>query len=107
MARHTRGPWSVGADLRAVIVNWRDESGNLSRDATTSNGWAKNVAKIPHGTWASVTEHVANAKLIAAAPDLLEALETVWDAYGFDPSIDSSIWQTVLAAIAKAKGENQ
>src|SRR3546814_17595280 len=44
----------------------------------------------------------ANARLIAAAPDLLEALQLVWDTYGMDPSVDSSIWQTARAAIAKA-----
>src|SRR3546814_11845342 len=46
----------------------------------------------------------ANARLIAAAPDLLEALQLVWDTYGMDPSVDSSIWQTARAAIAKATG---
>lgn len=39
-----------------------------------------------------------------AAPELLEALKRVADAYGFDPSIDSSIWQEVFAAITKAEG---
>lgn len=36
---------------------------------------------------------------------LLAALERVSDAYGFDPSIESSIWQEVFAAIAKAKAQ--
>lgn len=46
----------------------------------------------------------ADARLVAAAPDLLAALERVRDAYGFDPSIESSIWQEVNAAITKARG---
>lgn len=44
--------------------------------------------------------------LADAAPDLLAVLERVWDAYGFDPSIDSSIWQDVRAAISRARGES-
>lgn len=36
--------------------------------------------------------------------EMLEALKRVADAYGFDPSIDSSIWQEVFAAITKAEG---
>lgn len=43
------------------------------------------------------------AAFLSLTAELLEALKTVADAYGFDPSIDSSIWQTVFAAIAKAE----
>jgi hypothetical protein len=50
-------------------------------------------------------ETQANARLIAAAPDLLEALQLVVDTYGFDSSTDSAIWQTACAAIAKAEGK--
>ena len=48
-----------------------------------------------------------DARLIAAAPELLEALQLVWDTYGMDPSVNSSIWQTVSAAISKATGSPQ
>lgn len=47
----------------------------------------------------------ADRHLLMAAPELLEALQLVWDTYGMDPSVDSSIWQTVRAAIARATGE--
>ena len=43
-----------------------------------------------------------HAKVIAAAPELLDALLLVWDTYGMDSSIDSAIWQTVQAALKKA-----
>lgn len=43
-----------------------------------------------------------DAKAIAACPDLYDALLLVWDTYGLDPSIDSSIWQTVVGALKKA-----
>jgi hypothetical protein len=50
-------------------------------------------------------ENIPNARLIAAAPELYEALERVCDTYGFDASTDSSIWQEAFAALAKARGE--
>ena len=55
---------------------------------------------------AVVTQHRreagANARLIAAAPDMLEALQLVWDTYGLDERVDSVVWQVVRAAISKA-----
>jgi hypothetical protein len=51
------------------------------------------------------TLQLGNAHLIAAAPELYEALERVCDTYGFDSSTDSSIWQEAFAALAKARGE--
>lgn len=48
----------------------------------------------------------SNVPLIAAAPDMLDALRLVADAYGFDPSVDSGIWKTVFATIAKAEGRS-
>jgi hypothetical protein len=48
-------------------------------------------------------EEVANAHLIAAAPELLEALEAVVAIS--DRKHDA--WDAAKAAIAKAKGENQ
>ncbi len=82
---HTPGPWSFDGPAHNVIV-WGPEA-DQRVCFMTSDGAAE-----------------ANARLISAAPDLLAALQYVWDAYGFDPSIDSAIWQTVLAARAKATG---
>lgn len=51
-------------------------------------------------------ERVANARLIAAAPDLLEALEAInahWESGNFSRNPD--LWEPMRAAIAKAKGE--
>lgn len=47
----------------------------------------------------------ANAYQFAASGALYDALQLVVDTYGFDPSVDSSIWQTALAALAFARGE--
>lgn len=87
---HTPGPWAAkptvpsdGFDCWTII----DSSG---QDLAWSKGYQNDA------------EMQGNARLIAAAPDLLAALGLVWDAHGMDSSVDSSIWQTVRAAIRKA-----
>ena len=102
---HTPGPWCP----------YRDEDGNIvsiMTEVAGDNGGitGKGIARMPvpvergaknaRTTWDEIN---ANGRLISAAPELLAALKLVWDAYGFDPSIDSSIWQTVQAALAKAE----
>jgi len=44
----------------------------------------------------------ANARLIAAAPELLEALEALM---AHEPDHSDTLWENALAAIAKAKGQ--
>lgn len=48
----------------------------------------------------------ANARLIAAAPELLDALQAMVDHYGPDHStLQSTPWDRARAAIAKARGQ--
>jgi hypothetical protein len=55
----------------------------------------------------SVEEHMANANLIAAAPELLEALEN-WFEYADDHPVTCSCGRDkAKAAISKTKGEKQ
>lgn len=89
-ATHTPGPWTV---------SWDEE-----------DGWNNHIYSSPedrvcfmaHGGPEKQPEFDANARLIAAAPDLLEALKlmrgTVMD-HG-----DSLEWAVLRAAIAKAEG---
>lgn len=47
----------------------------------------------------------ANARLIAAAPELLEALETILEMCdGYVPNTSKVVWANARAAIAKATG---
>lgn len=46
----------------------------------------------------------ANAAIIAAAPDILAALESIMQ-YAIDWSIPTVIWDKAVAVITKAKGE--
>lgn len=75
----TPGPWRVGADLIRVHTGWRDEGGNCTPENFHRNGFAKTVARIgkEDGDWRPIEQQVADAFLIAAAPDLLEALSEV------------------------------
>lgn len=84
--KHTPGPWSVGR------AGWTDD-GNVWYEL---EGIKKGCA--------------ADARLIAAAPDLLEGLQALDALRGpFSPTDDQIIeaWGKARAAIAKATGEQQ
>ena len=98
-AKHTPGPWhleEMGYNSSSYYIRGSSESG----DRLTIGKGA--VAHIPRST---VNPMEANARLIAAAPELLEALaEIVSAADGegwnqLDPSLSKA-----RAAIAKATG---
>ena len=102
---HTPGPWELD--------HCRNEDGSKF---ITINGQG------PHGAWladiqagdvngkpADVTEkHLANARLISAAPELLEALEMLMPQEPQEAdSYDRSMWENARAAIAKATGRGE
>lgn len=74
----------------------------------TARGKHGAVANIPHSEITTTARQSANARLIAAAPDLLAALDQV-DAYlsPFDGEEDAyaEIRSVIQQAIAKAKGK--
>jgi len=84
------------ADLAVACAEREAERKRRQQKCETEHAIAKSAALD------AVMQRVA---LSAAAPELYEALQLVWDTYGMDPSVDSSIWQTVRAALAKARGE--
>jgi len=85
MDKYTRGPWkAVGA-----FVITKDEKIDICSTC--------NVNNLP------VREQIANARLIAAAPDLLNALKYYRDEYtGAEPSI-SVFERLAKEAITKAE----
>ena len=95
---HTQGPWSYTADMYGL-----DNMRVFGVNDATGNGVA-NCGYDQRG------ESMANARLIAAAPDLLAALEW-WQAQMRDDSCDDmgalldEMSAKAHAAIAKAKGE--
>ena len=85
--QHTPGPWVVYDD---------SNDGKTNRMEIAARG--KTVARIYHSV---PEEDWQNACLIAAAPDLLEALQNLVNGNGFAPS---ESLKKARAAIAKATG---
>jgi hypothetical protein len=88
MSKHTKGPWKTHlVDSTAIVT----EDGKL-------------IAKAEGDYHLDHAAMEANARLIAAAPDLLEALELLQAGWSKN-AITAGTWAIARAAIAKAKGE--
>lgn len=99
MSKHTEGPWehgthfAGGTDILAGPIGSRVV-----------------VARVIDNSLLPFPEYVANARLIAAAPDLLAALSDLldWGRENTSPRDENSphtLLVAALSAIAKAKGE--
>jgi hypothetical protein len=98
-AAHTPGPWSADDDYCLTI------EGNINEDART-------VAILPDEKDETVdfvddpTERIANARLIAAAPELLAALKAAFDMVKNCPgNWDNQVRDMLNIAIARAEGK--
>jgi hypothetical protein len=96
--QHTPGPWSIDGSVNAGNLDVINGEGRIAMiDDSRSTGW--NVPTIN-----------ANARLIAAAPDMLAMLHEVIallnnpDADGTDAN---RVEREILAVIAKATGDAQ
>jgi hypothetical protein len=87
MSGHTPGPWLTDVDVSGWSVGTEDKF------IAFTNGEHSDEDISPN-------EEAANARLMAAAPDLLEALKRVCS-HGYRSSPD---WDNARAAIAKAEG---
>lgn len=90
--KHTKGPWRVELNTCIEVWNQNTHICDLSGD---------------HESHTEVND-LANARLIAAAPDMLEALEVALETLLEQPDLvgdaDMSV-RTIKSAIAKARGE--
>ena len=94
MSGHTPGPWSAEF---AEAYTVRDSAGGRIAIATTLRG--------PHGMGGrrDAAEVAANVRLIAAAPDLLEALQRLMPLLiQHAGSKSGSAFAQAIAAVAKA-----
>lgn len=104
---HTAGPWFVshsGYANAPFVIFAGSRSPNYTSEFPLSGVNA--IAEIFHDESPAHEEQAANARLMGAAPDLLEALETLLDVSDF--ATNSKIGEIhlhVMAAIRKAKGE--
>lgn len=92
MSKHTPGPWIVyefvdGYDIRAPEAE--------CYVATASD---------PEAVWGAIGRE-EDARLIAAAPELLEALENLLKVHEGEGGTQHNAADMARAAIAKAKGE--
>jgi len=101
---HTPGPWHLGHESGA---NQMQPSISILRSVTYVEGARPTTYRVGEVTYPSTTgntvgsfERAANARLIAAAPELLEALQRL-DKNGHT----QATWDFALAAIAKATGD--
>jgi hypothetical protein len=92
MSAHTPGPW--------YIAHHSDVQGEKSIDVRHCLDSAPKQPEI-HQIARLHEADEANARLIAAAPEMLDALQAVCDAYG---ERDTLLMAQVKAALAKAKG---
>jgi hypothetical protein len=95
MLNHSITPWKTAIAFdRAYIRNIKDAQGEI-------------IAQIPD-LEDGLAETTANARLMAAAPELLEALKGMIEYfvdYSIDDYSDTETMQAARAAIAKATGD--
>ena len=97
MSDHTPGPWTA-------IEQWTREPGEVRE-------WWEVHAFAPNGIGSEHIAHIpdeGNARLIAAAPDLLAACKASLRLHSFrhEPEEMFAVAELERAAIAKAKGES-
>jgi hypothetical protein len=117
MSKHTPGPWEV-MNATDVFTRLGAECGD-GRCADSKDGWQVADCSVgitfvgDEGQSLTLNECRANARLIAAAPDMLEALRLVdrderveYIGTGtYTITVDGRDLIAIRAAIAKAQGE--
>lgn len=96
--KHTPGPWMV----TDCLDFWVQPEGSL--DSGDFNGIAHCGDVAWPGSSEKHDEWLANAHLISAAPNMLEALENLENDDG--KAMPPSAWKLVQDAIAKAHGDS-
>lgn len=98
MSKHTPGPWEARKALEAVY----EQDFYIISSAGVVGYWKGGKSWHTDDKWV-LTE--ADARLIAAAPELLEALQAITDLYDTDEGCRSTPeYIAARAAIAKATG---
>lgn len=111
--KHTPGPWEVSGATHI----WSPTAHANVASVSEPRGEGSDVGYQPlKRNSPDFEEACANARLIAAAPDLLEALSDVLDAYEYalqykgdyftEKHGDALVVEQARAAIKKAKGES-
>lgn len=105
MSKHTPGPWVYvdGAGVTHASNDFLVQTGH----SHGTRSWSRWIARADHGhTFDADSDNAANMRLIAAAPDLLEALRAYFDhvVHKNQGFTQAEIEAQMRAAIAKATG---
>ena len=103
-AKHTPGPWRLEADP-AHFDSLTTVTGGQRMNAKP-HAWPAYPLTVQVGGTATLHEMQANARLIAAAPELLAALIAITTTRcdGMDITPINDAWDMAAAAIAKVEG---
>lgn len=109
MDKHTPGPWEsvgFGSDWRAPCRE--DSQASSVRRIASTAGECVAMAVVSYEEWSNPSRDAelrAKARLIAAAPELLDALTAIATLYDTDAGCRSMPeYQAACSAIAKATG---
>lgn len=95
MSKHTPGPWiGAGPSFGDPLPRYINEIVTVDEN---DDGFAETICRLPFDYLDA--ENEANALLIAAAPDLLDALQSLVN------HLTDDDYEIARAAIAKATGE--
>jgi hypothetical protein len=106
MTQHTPGPWT------GAFRNREYSEGEVT--AILADGYVATIACVFGQNWGQYraaedggdSEFEANTRLIAAAPELLEALKNVLENWNTKAHLSLATRQGISAAIAKAEGRS-
>ena len=114
---HTPGPWAIVGFTTSCGVTIRTDPKVRKQHDSAEGALVAMVKHImrpePDANGQDVNEAEANARLIAAAPDLLDALclalpyaeaELELNREAYKPGVPARVLATIRAAIAKAEG---
>lgn len=93
MSAHTPGPWHIWANTIVAPKHMNRPDGITPCIAEV---WS-HIEEIP--------EHKANARLIAAAPEMFELLKYIEEGIGFDSYPVQYIWRETMRLMKKIEGE--
>jgi hypothetical protein len=99
--KHTPGPWEIVQSDHGIVV--RTESPKKTRYGASRYAA---IGGFERSDPQQLAEALANARLIAAAPELLEALQILFERANRN-SIDPFALQQAVAAIVKATGKTK
>lgn len=99
MTKHTPGPWRIEID-DSPDAEWSRRYPNIIADEYEVVG--------TEGMYGDLETDMANARLIAAAPELLAALDMMERHFSrYDDTHNNLVLEQARAAIAKATGKNK